>query len=112
MVTAKYTYNAFVNRGVDGDTVYVTIDLGLNVLTTAKLRLLGINAPEIRGAQRPKGLISKKALFDKIFGQEIVVKTHKDKQGKYGRWLAEIWLGKVNINTWLVRSGYAHAIPE
>lgn len=30
-------------------------------------------------------------LRERILGQPVIIKTHKDKQGKYGRWLAEVY---------------------
>ncbi len=51
-----------------------------------------INAPELRGKERPRVLKSRDFLRSKIEGKEILIETIKDKKGKYGRDLAEIWL--------------------
>ena len=81
-----YEYRAFVRKVYDGDTVTVDIDLGFDVVLKAqKIRLVRINAPEVRGAQRPEGLKSRDALRDKIGNKWIKIKTQKDKKGKYGR---------------------------
>lgn len=72
-----------------------------------KLRLHRINAPEVRGAEREQGLISRDWLRDRILGREIVIETIRDRKGKYGRYLAELWLGDVNINDTLVSEGLA-----
>ena len=62
-----YEYRAFVRRVYDGDTVTVDIDLGFDVvLRNQKIRLVRINAPEVRGVQRPEGLKSRDALRAKI----------------------------------------------
>ena len=42
-----------------------------------------------------------------ILNKKVIVETIKDKKGKYGRYLAEIFLDDVNINDWLVINGYA-----
>ncbi|MCW8804734.1 MAG: thermonuclease family protein [Ignavibacteriaceae bacterium] len=108
-----YNYKAIVTSVYDGDTCTVDIDLGLNVwLRGEKLRLNRINAPELRGEERPKGLKSRDFLISKIDGKEITIETIKDRKGKYGRYLAEIWLkekkGKfININDLLVTEGFA-----
>lgn len=103
-----YEYKAFVRKVYDGDTVTVDIDLGFGVaLKNQKLRLLRINAPEVRGEQRPEGLKSRDALREKIANKWIKIKTQKDKKGKYGRWLAEIWLEEECINDWLIKEGHA-----
>lgn len=58
-----YEYRAFVRKVYDGDTVTVDIDLGFDVvLQKQKIRLLRINAPEVRGEQRQEGLKSRDAL--------------------------------------------------
>ena len=103
-----YEYRAFVRKVYDGDTVTVDIDLGFDVvLKDQKIRLTKINAPEVRGEQRPEGLKSRDALRDKIGNKWIRIKTQKDKKGKYGRWLGEIWLEDVCINDWLLSEGFA-----
>lgn len=105
-----YEYRAFVRKIYDGDTVTVDIDLGFGVvLKNQKMRLLRINAPEVRGEQRPEGLKSRDALRNKISNKWIKIRTEKDKKGKYGRWLAEIWYEEECVNDWLVKEG--HAVP-
>ncbi len=103
-----YEYRAYVRKIYDGDSITVDIDLGFGiVLHNQKIRLLRINAPEIRGEQREKGLVSRDALRNKISNKWIKVKTQKDKKGKYGRWLGELWLEEECINDWLVSEGLA-----
>jgi micrococcal nuclease len=104
-----FEYRAIVTKVYDGDTVTVDIDLGFGVwVKKQKLRLLGINAPEVRGASRPEGLKSRDALRAKILGKEIIIKTQKDKKGKYGRWLATIYdESNESINEWLLNENYA-----
>ena len=103
-----YEYRAFVRKVYDGDTVTVDIDLGFDViLKDQKIRLTKINAPEVRGEQRPEGLKSRDALRDKIGNKWIRIKTQKDKKGKYGLWLGELWLDDECVNDWLLKEGYA-----
>ncbi len=107
-----YHYRAVVQSVYDGDTCTVDIDLGLSVwVRKEKLRLYGINAPEMRGAEKEAGKKSRDFLRQQIDGKEIFIQTIKDKKGKYGRYLANIWLEKdgdwININELLVSEGYA-----
>jgi micrococcal nuclease len=107
-----YNYKAFVTAVYDGDTITVDIDLGMDVwFKGQKIRLYGIDAPEVRGKERASGLISRDWLRDKILGKEILLKTIKDEKGKYGRWLANVFVEEdseyVNVNTLLVTNGYA-----
>lgn len=105
----KYVYNAIVSSIYDGDTIKVDIDLGFDFWwKEVSLRLYGINTPEIRGPERPRGLVSKTWLEEKIpVGTEILVETIKDRKGKYGRYLAILWLGDENLNEELVKNGLA-----
>lgn len=103
-----YEYRAFVRKVYDGDTVTVDIDLGFDVVLKAqKIRLIKINAPEVRGKERPEGLKSRDALRAKVGNKWVKIKTQKDKKGKYGRWLGEIWLEEECINDWLLSEGFA-----
>lgn len=44
------------------------------------------------------GLKSKARLEELILNKDVIIKTDKDKTEKYGRWLAEIFVGDVNVN--------------
>ncbi|NWF38201.1 nuclease [Mariprofundus sp. NF] len=108
-----FHYHARVSSVYDGDTCTVDIDLGLGVWKYGeKVRLYRINTPELRGDERAEGLISRDRLRELIDGKVILLETVKDKKGKYGRYLAEIWLATEdgswkNINDQLVLEGLA-----
>lgn len=107
-----YHYRAIVKSVYDGDTCTVDIDLGLKTwINGEKLRLNRINAPEVSGTDRPQGLKTRDFLREQIEGKEIYIQTLKDRQEKYGRYIAEIWLQDgdtwVNINDLLVQQGLA-----
>jgi micrococcal nuclease len=102
-----YEYRAKIVKVYDGDTVTAVVDLGFNVSVTEKIRLYGLDTPEIRGEERADGLISRDRLRERILDQEVTIKTFKDKKGKYGRYIAEIFLGDENINEWLITEGLA-----
>lgn len=108
-----YYYLANVISVYDGDTIRADIDLGLSTwVKNEKIRLARINAPELRGLEREAGLKARDFLRELILGKEIVLQTIKDRKGKYGRYLAEIWLeqddGKwINVNDRMVEVGHA-----
>ena len=108
-----YHYRAIVQSVYDGDTCTVDIDLGLNTwIRGEKVRLYRINAPELRGPESEAGKRSRDFLRSQIDGKEIYIQTFKDKKGKYGRYIADIWLqgeggGWINVNALLVEQGYA-----
>ena len=103
-----YEYKATVTKVYDGDTITVDFDLGFGILIRKqKIRLVGINTPEVRGSEKPQGIISRDALRQRILGKVVTIKTSKDKKGKYGRWLGEVFVEDENINQWLITEGYA-----
>jgi len=108
-----YFYKALVTGVYDGDTCTVNIDLGLHCwLHGEKIRFARIDAPELRGEEREQGLLSRDYLRELILNKEIFLETIKDKKGKYGRYLGEIWIldsqGKyININDKMMADGYA-----
>jgi micrococcal nuclease len=113
MDAGLYHYRAIVRSVYDGDTCTVDLDLGLHTWVNGeKIRLNRINAPELRGEERPQGLVSRDFLIEQIQGKDIIIQTIQDKKGKYGRYLGEIWLKNdddewTNINDLLVKNGYA-----
>ena len=107
-----FEYRATVLRVVDGDTVDVEIDLGLDIRHRTRLRLYGINAPEVRGPSRESGKASADALRGLIADSpDVIVQTVKDRREKYGRYLATIWAGETNVNEAMVTMGFAEASP-
>ncbi|MEJ5306463.1 MAG: thermonuclease family protein [Ignavibacteria bacterium] len=107
-----YHYRAVVVGVYDGDTINVNIDLGLSTwINNEKLRLARINAPEIKGKERAKGLKSRDFLRDLLMNKKVIIQTIKDRKEKYGRYLAEIWLeenGKfINVNDLMVQKKLA-----
>jgi micrococcal nuclease len=102
-----YEYKAKVVKVVDGDTVDCDVDLGFYMTARIRFRLARIDTPEIRGEERPEGLLAKQWLIDTLqkSNNEITVQTGKT--GKYGRWIGEIIIGETNINDELVKTGHA-----
>lgn len=101
----------------DGDTITVTLDLGFNIKKREKIRFYGINAPELKGIERADGLISKtflKSLVDDAIlkDKNIYVKTIKDSQEKYGRYLGVLFIEDLNVNLKLVEEGFARTFMD
>jgi micrococcal nuclease len=109
MYECLYHYKATVTNVYDGDSITVILDYGFNLKRLeVKVRLWGIDTPEIRGEERPDGLVSQAWLREKLpEGTEVILKTHYDKTGKYGRILAEVFLDGVNLNDQLLAEGLA-----
>ena len=122
--TCEFIYKvSSLEKVVDGDTIDVTLDLGFDVCTRQRVRLLGIDNPESRTSDKEEkkyGLISKKKLKEWCLKAvesekddiEIQLRCpERDSRGKFGRILAEVWVwdnGKwTNINKWMCENGYA-----
>lgn len=92
-----YEYKARVVRVVDGDTIDVDIDHGFGIISRKRLRLFGVDAPEMWGVKKEseeytKGLDAKVWLEGMIGGKRVIIQTHKDRTGKFGRYLAKVFL--------------------
>ena len=88
----------------DGDTIRIGDE---------RIRFSGIDAPEIKQTCTHKeinfecGEFSKNLLIEKISNQEVsCIRESKD---QYGRTLAECFVGKESLSSYLVREGYAFA---
>jgi micrococcal nuclease len=107
-----YFYRAIVKDVYDGDTITVDIDFGMkHWLMGVKTRIAYIQAPEVRGEGKEEGFKSREYLKNLLFGKEIIIKTLKDKTGKFGRLLIEIYLDGEYINGKLVTEGFAKNYP-
>lgn len=107
----SYTYSAVILDVYDGDTMTAEVDLGFNVKMKMKLRLAGVDTPEIRGTEREHGLVVRDYVRNLILNKEVVFESIKDKTGKYGRYLAIIYFdsefGLTNLNDHLILEGMA-----
>ena len=120
--TFKYRVSS-IEKIVDGDTIDVNIDLGFDVCTKQRVRLLGIDTPESRTSDKEEkkyGLLSKKKLKEWCLKAvasdkddiEIELRCPEaDSRGKFGRVLAEVWVSEdgqwTNVNKWMCDEGYA-----
>ena len=91
-------------RVVDGDTIH---------LDGEKIRFTGIDTPELKQTCvneeiiDPCGLTAKEILIDKISDNKVeCISEGKD---QYKRTLAECFVNKESLSSYLVRSGYAFA---
>ena len=86
-----YTYSAKLIRVIDGDSVWLEVDLGFRMSLRDNFRLLGINTPELRSQDpeiKERAYKAKDELERLLSSGDITIKT--EKAGKYGRWLVNI----------------------
>ena len=83
-------YPISVVRVLDADTIDVVIDLGLQVQKKERLRIMDIDAPEIRGEEKPEGMIARRAVILWVAeATDLWISTRGE--GKYGRLLAYVY---------------------
>ena len=106
-----------IERGVvikvyDGDTITIASKLPYpeSPLYRLSVRLNGIDTPEIKGKSEDEKLAAKNArdaLANLIYGKQIRLENVQSE--KYGRILADVYLGELHLNRWLINNRYAVA---
>ena len=107
-----YEYRCKILRIVDGDTVDVDIDLGFGVwMHKERVRLLGIDTPESRTkdlVEKQFGLASKQFVKDLMpIGSQQIIKTEKDKTGKFGRILGDFLIDGKRLTHLMIEANHA-----
>jgi micrococcal nuclease len=127
-------YRASVIRVVDGDTLDMFVDKGFGDYTRQRVRLLGVDTPEMRPRKgSPDERIAEKAAAKRatdrvialVENREVILKTAK--AGKFGRWLGVIYLPedvvtqlgriaddreRLSLNDLLLEEGHAVPYPK
>jgi len=94
----------------DGDTITIASSLPFpnSPIYRFPVRLNGIDAPEMHGKSEDEKEAAKnaqQALERLILHQDVVLKHVQTE--KYGRILADVYLGDINLNKWLLDNHYA-----
>ena len=103
-----FTYNAYLERVVDGDTLKVRFDLGFSTWTRQTLRLRGLDCPEM---DTPAGR-SAKAFVQMYIKDAAWVVVRSSRSDKYDRYLADVFIprpdgAEVYLNNLLLENGHA-----
>lgn len=102
------TKKATVVQVYDGDTCTIAMWIGFQRYSF-KLRLFGIDTPELRtknASEKEAGYKAKDYLCSLILGKKVKI-VFADKEEKFGRLLGTIFLGSKNINQMMISSGHA-----
>lgn len=107
-VKELFTYNAFIEKVIDGDTLKVRLDLGFDSWTRQTLRLRGIDSPEVDTKAGVEARTFAQVLIKE--SQRIIVRTSKS--DKYDRYLADVFIPSENgeevyLNNLLLEKGFA-----
>lgn len=96
-----------ITRVVDGDTIDANIDLAFNLFAKARIRMLGIDAPERGQAGYHKATATLQSL---VLGFKVdLIVTGVD---SFGRWLAWVVLDDQLIHDVLLNLGLAQKIKS
>lgn len=107
------TYECTVTRVVDGDTLDVEVDLGFAIFTKQRVRLSGVDTPEIFRPscerERAHGMRAKEFVEELCLGKKCTLVTDRDRKCKYGRYLGTVYApeSETSINNLLVRAEMA-----
>lgn len=108
----QHRHWAYVTSVYDGDTVTLLFESGVNSWQVWRTRLIGIDAPEVRGREKELGIVTRNWLSDKILGQWILFDTQGWDLDKYGRLLVTLQLPSetnieqpLNLNQEMIRLG-------
>lgn len=114
MIQPNHTYKAVIVKITDGDTIDADIDVGFKVRMTHRLRLFGINCPEMNGPDADKGLAAKAFVTAAVLGKAVVIETTK--ADAFGRYLALVFYmeGDVqrNLSMDLIANGFAEPFTK
>jgi endonuclease YncB( thermonuclease family) len=98
-----YTYSAEVLKVVDADTLELDIDVGFNTWMKHKVRLRGINCPELKTkkGEKAKKFVEKELTdsahasdairypLNAIRSTQVIIRTYRTE--KFGRYLVDLW---------------------
>lgn len=123
---AQAAVPARVIEVIDGDTLLVRFEPGpgvrrhgsgwlvrvpggwLTVATVEKVRLIGVNAPEIELRRKePYGPEAKAYVRQRVLNRAVTLKFDVATRDQYGRLLAYVYLNGLFFNQELVKDGYA-----
>ncbi len=99
---------AYCDYVVDGDTINVALQDG----SKRRVRLVGIDAPEVGhgrwGRDEPGGKEAREFVRSLCEDKTVYLDVDDERStDKYGRMLAVVYVGQKNVNAELLRKGYA-----
>jgi endonuclease YncB( thermonuclease family) len=94
----------------DGDTITIATRLPYkdSPLYRFPIRLKGIDSAEIKSKnpnEKMHAVVARDALSELILHKTVLIKNIENE--KYGRMLADVYLGEIYLNDWMIEKGYA-----
>jgi micrococcal nuclease len=117
MPERNWVFPAQLIRVIDADTLVLRLDCGFNTYRIDHIRLLGVNAPEVRGVSKVAGDAATEyvrqwmSAAGAMVGWSLIVQTHKSDD--FGRYLALVFRlsDSACLNDNLLTSGHAVVYP-
>uniref|UniRef100_A0A6C0D8T6 TNase-like domain-containing protein n=1 Tax=viral metagenome TaxID=1070528 RepID=A0A6C0D8T6_9ZZZZ len=102
--------SGYVIKVYDGDTITIASKLPYpnSPVYRFPVRLIAIDTPEIHGKnedEKEAAKVAQQALEKLILNQTVMLKNVTTE--KYGRILANIYLGEIDISEWMLKNKYA-----
>jgi endonuclease YncB( thermonuclease family) len=102
--------SGYVIKVYDGDTFTIASKLPYSTSPTYRfnVRLSKIDCAELKTSdkkQKKKAIEAKDALVSLIYGKKVYLRNVQTE--KYGRLLADVYIGKVNVNQYMLDNKFA-----
>lgn len=116
----QYIFEGLVDRVIDGDTYDIILDLGFYISHLIRVRLKGVDTPEVFGkTASEEGKAASAYVKELIEGKRVVVQTYKNSPSTFNRWEADVYVhllledgtpSQVNLADHLVDKGHANRV--
>jgi micrococcal nuclease len=118
VIDGSMEFRAKAVRVIDGDTCDMLIDVGLGIQRVERIRLLGINTPELKSdnaQERGRALLAAGRLAEILLAGDTLIdwpcRIVTRKADSFGRYLADVYVfegsGERYVNKILLDGGYA-----
>jgi endonuclease YncB( thermonuclease family) len=97
-------HSSKVTRVIDADTFCCTVDLDFAVSINVTVRLNGVDAWEVQGSEKEKGLAAKAYVETIIGGNTVQLNPYK--RDSFGRWLCDVYFKGEFLADMLAEKGY------
>ena len=88
LLLTQRRYDCVIHRVIDGDTIDVTVDLGFSTFVDQRIRVFGVNCPEMGTAEGRAVKAKVEAWLDAEHHPQLPILSY-GKLDKYGRRLAD-----------------------
>jgi micrococcal nuclease len=105
-----FTYRGSIHKVIDGDTYDVILDLGFCIAHKIRVRVRGIDTPEIFGNKATaEGKEASEYVKSLLEGKTVTITTYKTAPSTFNRWEADVVIEetKINVAEHLIEKGYA-----